>query len=160
MVDLTKKKTATEYPTAKLLDADTVFTYRPTNAVGEKVFRGIITEGTAASIATGTSTDLKMYSDSELKSAIYDRSSAFDEVWTGTATSSLDLTAIPGRYPGDGLYVLTFTAGFTGTIHFIEGEVCFNTIRGVSGNVEVSKNASELLSINGTSVAQIRRFRP
>ena len=40
MVDLTKKKTLGEYETGALAGGDTVVTYRSTNAVGEKVFRG------------------------------------------------------------------------------------------------------------------------
>lgn len=70
MVDLTKKKTLGEYETGVLAGGDTVVTYRSTNAVGEKVFRGDIVAGTAASIAEGTSTALKMYSDKELKDSL------------------------------------------------------------------------------------------
>jgi len=70
MVDLTKKKALGEYETGALSGGDTVVTYRSTNAVGEKIFRGDIVAGTAASIADGTSTALKMYSDKELKDSL------------------------------------------------------------------------------------------
>lgn len=140
MVDLTKKKTATEYPTAKLLNADTVFTYRPTNAVGEKVFRGIITGGTAASIAIGTSTDLKMYSDAELKSAISAVMNSETEIWTGSE-ASVDLTALPGGYPGDGLYRVVYNTSKSTTIYFKSGIACFQS-------AESSDNGFSLLSVD------------
>lgn len=91
MVDLTKKKTLSEYDTEALIDGDTVVTYRSTNAVGDKVFRGDIIEGTAASISDGTSTDLKMYSDKALKDALNTGAIPIGtaaEIETGTDTTA------------------------------------------------------------------------
>jgi len=91
MVDLTKKKTLAEYETGALADGDTVVTYRPASAVGEKVFRGDIVAGTAASIADGTSTALKMYSDKALKDAVNTGAipvGTNTEIETGTDTTA------------------------------------------------------------------------
>lgn len=91
MVDLTKKKTLGEYETGALAGGDTVVTYRSTNAVGEKVFRGDIVAGTAASIADGTSTALKMYSDKALKDAVNTGAipvGTDTEIETGTDTTA------------------------------------------------------------------------
>ena len=91
MVDLTKKKTLSEYDTEALIDGDTVVTYRSTNAVGDKVFRGEIVEGTAASISDGTSTDLKMYSDKALKDSLNTGAIPIGtaaEIETGTDTTA------------------------------------------------------------------------
>ena len=91
MVDLTKKKTLAEYETGSLADGDTVVTYRSTNAVGEKVFRGDIVAGTAASIADGTSTALKMYSDKALKDSVNTGAIPIGtdtEIETGTDTTA------------------------------------------------------------------------
>lgn len=91
MVDLTKKKTLGEYETGALADGDTVVTRRSTNAVGEKVFLGDIVAGTAASIAAGTSTALKMYSDKELKESLSTGAipvGTAAEIETGTDTTA------------------------------------------------------------------------
>lgn len=91
MVDLTKKKHASEYGTGALIDGDTVITYRSTNAVGERVLRGDIVAGTAASIADGTSTALKMYSDKELKDSLSTGAipvGTDTEIETGTDTTA------------------------------------------------------------------------
>jgi len=91
MVDLTKKKHVSEYATDKLEDGDKVIAYRSTNAVGDKVFRGDIVEGTAASISDGTSTDLKMYSDKALKDSLNTGAIPIGtaaEIETGTDTTA------------------------------------------------------------------------
>ena len=91
MVDLTKKKTLGEYETEALANGDTVVARRSTNAVGEKVFLGDIVAGTAASIAEGTSTALKMYSDKALKDAVNTGAipvGTDTEIETGTDTTA------------------------------------------------------------------------
>jgi hypothetical protein len=140
MVDLTKKKTLSEYDTEALIDGDTVVTYRSTNAVGDKVFRGDITEGTAASISDGTSTHLKMYSDSELKSVMNSILGSETEVWTGSE-SSLDLTSIGGGYPGDGLYRVVYDTNKSTTMYFRSGVACYQSAR-------VSHNGFSILSVD------------
>ena len=155
MVDLTKKKTLAEYDTDALASGDTVVAYRSTNAVGEKVFLGDIVAGTAASIANGTSTDLKMYSDSELKSGINSVIDSFisveTEVWTGSEIS-LDLNSISDGYPGDGLYRVVYDTNKSTTMYFKSAAPCHQGA-GASGNGfsilsvdEVKKNSAEVVT--------------
>ena len=59
--------------------------------MGEKVFLGDIVAGTAASIAEGTSTALKMYSDKALKDAVNTGAipvGTDTEIETGTDTTA------------------------------------------------------------------------
>lgn len=139
MVDLTKKKTLAEYDTDALASGDTVVAYRSTNAVGEKVFRGDIVAGTAASIAEGTSEALKMYSDKELKESLSTGAIPIGtdtEIETGTDT-------VAKIYAPDQLNSAIKTiaqsqevslAGLSATVPLFEGHSVFLSLGGRSGD--------------------------
>jgi len=84
---------------------------------------------------------------------------SYVEIWSGSAVASLDLTSIPGGYPGDGIYILTLSS-VTGMLHFLDGEICFSTVKGVTGSIEVYKDQNNILRVTGSSLTKIRKFKP
>ena len=155
MSDLTQKKSLSAYSIKALADGDTVLVYDPDASVGQRVKRGQVVFGDSAGLIVGTSTAGKIYNDEALNE--WRDTARVSEVWSGTATASLDLTGISGGYPGDGVYVVTFSGG-TGMIHFIEGEICYSTPRAVTGSIEMNKSATEVLTMTGSVFTQIRRL--
>ncbi|MEK9712511.1 MAG: hypothetical protein VW258_08085 [Thalassolituus sp.] len=115
-----------------------------------------LVNSTDETVTTRAGLELKTWTQIQTES----ETTTTDEIWTGTAVTSLDLTTLPGGYPGDGLYLVTTAGAVVGLLHFMEGEHCYTTINSGTNATEIYKDASDVLKADGTNFTRVRRFRP